>query len=100
MNAHQATSEHKVKPSILPQMGNHFSWLRTRLSIERTLMSWVRTAAAFIGLGFTIFQFFERFNQMSSVGPPISPITLALLVWRSSRSARSPCSWRLDSTGR
>jgi uncharacterized membrane protein YidH (DUF202 family) len=38
-------------------------------------MSWVRTAVAFIGLGFTIFQFFERFNQMSSVGPPVSPIT-------------------------
>jgi putative membrane protein len=23
----------------------HFSWLRTRMSIERTLMSWIRTAA-------------------------------------------------------
>jgi putative membrane protein len=75
MNAHQTTSEHNVKPSVLPQVGSHFSWLRTRLSIERTLMSWVRTAAAFIGFGFTIFQFFERFNQMSSVAPPVSPIT-------------------------
>ena len=25
---------------------DHFAWLRTRLSIERTMMSWVRTAAA------------------------------------------------------
>ena len=38
-------------------MSSHFSWLRTRLSIERTLMSWVRTSTALIGFGFTIFQF-------------------------------------------
>jgi len=37
----------------------HFSWLRTRMSTERTLMSNVRTATALIGFGFTIFQFFE-----------------------------------------
>ena len=28
---------------------DHFSWLRTRLSVERTMMSWVRTATALIG---------------------------------------------------
>ena len=33
----------------------HFAWLRTRMSIERTLMSWLRTATALIGFGFTIF---------------------------------------------
>jgi putative membrane protein len=32
---------------------SHFSWLRTRLSLERTLMSWVRTAVSLIGFGFT-----------------------------------------------
>jgi hypothetical protein len=37
---------------------DHFSWLRTRLSVERTMMSWVRTATALIGFGFTIVQFF------------------------------------------
>jgi putative membrane protein len=47
----------------------HFSWLRTRLSVERTLMSWVRTATALIGFGFTIVQFFERLNAMESVAP-------------------------------
>jgi putative membrane protein len=36
----------------------HFAWLRTRLSVERTLMSCVRTATALVG--FTIFQFFEH----------------------------------------
>jgi putative membrane protein len=29
----------------------HFSWLRTRMSAERTLMSAIRTAAALIGSG-------------------------------------------------
>jgi putative membrane protein len=45
----------------------HFSWLRTRMSLERTLMSWVRTATALIGFGFTIVQFFERFKGMEHV---------------------------------
>lgn len=42
---------------------SHFSWVRTRMSTERTLMSWVRTAVGLIGFGFTIFQFLERFNN-------------------------------------
>jgi putative membrane protein len=52
---------------------SHFSWLRTRLSLERTAMSWVRTAAALIGFGFTIVQFFERLPGMSGVAPAILP---------------------------
>ncbi|HEY4136553.1 MAG TPA: DUF202 domain-containing protein [Alphaproteobacteria bacterium] len=39
---------------------SHFSWLRTRLSVERTLMSWVRTAVALIGFGFSIFKLLEQ----------------------------------------
>ena len=38
----------------------HFGWLRTRLSVERTMMSWIRTAVSLIGFGFAIVQFFER----------------------------------------
>jgi putative membrane protein len=52
---------------------SHFSWLRTRLSVERTLMSWVRTATALIGFGFTIVQFFERLHTMDNVAPAIRP---------------------------
>jgi putative membrane protein len=37
----------------------HFGWLRTRLSVERTLMSWVRAAVSLIGFGFAIVQFFR-----------------------------------------
>ena len=51
---------------------SHFAWLRTRLSLERTLMSWVRTAVALIGFGFTIVQFLERLPKMSGA-PPILP---------------------------
>jgi putative membrane protein len=52
---------------------SHFSWVRTRLSVERTLMSWVRTAIALIGFGFTIVQFFERLSSFEGVKPAIHP---------------------------
>jgi putative membrane protein len=52
---------------------SHFSWLRTRLSVERTLMSWVRTAVSLIGFGFTIVQFFERFSGMTGVAEATRP---------------------------
>ena len=42
---------------------SHFAWLRTRLSVERTMMSWVRTAVSLIGFGFAIEQFFQRLQQ-------------------------------------
>src|SRR5688572_3353967 len=58
---------------------SHFSWLRTRLSIERTLMSWVRTAVSLIGFGFTIVQFFERFADMQGVAPALRPQAPRLL---------------------
>ena len=54
---------------------SHFSWLRTRMSVERTLMSWVRTSTALIGFGFTIFQFLHRFNQTPGVKPAVEPWT-------------------------
>jgi putative membrane protein len=61
----------------------HFSWLRTRLSVERTLMSWVRTAVALIGFGFTIVLFFERLKDMPGVGQarfPEAPRYLGLML--------------------
>jgi putative membrane protein len=47
----------------------HFGWLRTRLSVERTLLSWVRTAVSLIGFGFAIVQFFDRMQQMPGTNP-------------------------------
>jgi putative membrane protein len=52
---------------------DHFSWLRTRLSVERTMMAWVRTAIALIGFGFTIVQFFDRMEQLPAVAPARFP---------------------------
>lgn len=52
---------------------SHFSWLRTRLSLERTMMSWVRTAISLIGFGFTIVQFFERLQQTPGIAAPFFP---------------------------
>jgi len=52
---------------------SHFAWIRTRLSLERTMMSWVRTAVALIGFGFTIVQFFERLHSMESARPALRP---------------------------
>jgi putative membrane protein len=51
----------------------HFSWLRTRLSVERTLMSWVRTSTALIAFGFTMFEFLYRLNKTPGVEPPEFP---------------------------
>ena len=58
---------------VKPDAPTHFAWLRTRMSIERTLMSWVRTSTALIGFGFTIFQFLYRFNKTPGVEAPEFP---------------------------
>lgn len=71
MNNH--TKDKTSRFEVHPTVETHFSWLRTRMSAERTLMSWVRTATALIGFGFTIVQFFERFNKMEGIAPAIRP---------------------------
>jgi putative membrane protein len=62
---------------------SHFGWIRTRLSVERTMMSWLRTATALIGFGFAIVQFFERLQQSPdarSAYLPNAPIYLGLAL--------------------
>ena len=64
---------------------SHFSWIRTRLSVERTMMSWIRTSVSLIGFGFTIVQFFERLGHMENVAAALRPqapryIGLALIA--------------------
>jgi putative membrane protein len=52
---------------------SHFAWLRTRLSVERTMMALVRTAISLIGFGFAIVQFFSRLQQMPGALPGYRP---------------------------
>jgi putative membrane protein len=52
---------------------SHFGWVRTRLSLERTLMSWMRTATALIGFGFAIVQYLDRLQQVPGASPVYLP---------------------------
>lgn len=54
-------------------VGDNFSWLRTRLAIERTMMAWLRTGAALIGFGFTIVEVFQRLQSQASSTPILIP---------------------------
>lgn len=50
---------------------DHFAWVRTRLALERTIMSWLRTAVALIGIGFAIVQYINHLQQIREAVPPI-----------------------------
>src|SRR4249920_189459 len=66
----QGTQPHRFE--VRPTSDSHFGWLNTRLSLERTLMSWVRTSVSLIGFGFTIVQFFEHLHS-EVVAPALRP---------------------------
>jgi putative membrane protein len=55
----------------------HFSWLRTQLALEGTMMAWIRTAVSLIGFGFAIVQFFDRFHE----SPTITSVFLPNASW-------------------
>ena len=78
---------------------SHFSWVRTRLSLERTMMSWLRTATALIGFGFAIVQFFERLQQAPEAHSAYLPDAPILLVSLSSHAACSRLSSRFGNIG-
>ena len=69
----QAIEKNADRFEVRTTAESHFSWLRTRLSVERTLMSWVRTAVSLIGFGFTIVQFFERMKNLPGVSVGLFP---------------------------
>ena len=52
---------------------SHFAWLRTRLALERTMMSWQRTAVALIGFGFAIVEYFNHLQQIPGARPAYFP---------------------------
>ena len=76
---------------------SHFSWIRTRFSLERTMMSWLRTATALIGFGFAIVQYFNHLQEVPGARPAYLPsapeylglaliacgvIALVLAIWQ------------------
>ncbi|HMK89130.1 MAG TPA: DUF202 domain-containing protein [Methylocystis sp.] len=68
---------------VKPTSDSHFAWIRTRLAADSTLMGWMRLATTLIGFGFTIVQFFDRFEAMSNVRParyPMMPHYLGLAL--------------------
>src|ERR1700758_4248716 len=68
---HSTPSADRVEVRVTAD--SHFSWVRTRLSAERTMMSWIRTAVSLIGFGFAIVQFFESLQQMPQIPPASFP---------------------------
>src|SRR4029077_17821076 len=62
---------------------DHFAWIRTRLALERTIMSWLRTAVALIGFGFAIVQYLNHLQQIPGARPsnyPTAPEYLGLAL--------------------
>jgi putative membrane protein len=53
---------------------------RTRLSHERTMMAWVRTAASLISFGFTIYKFFQIEEKGLETGGLIGSRGFALIM--------------------
>ncbi|HTW33285.1 MAG TPA: DUF202 domain-containing protein [Rhizomicrobium sp.] len=54
-------------------VGNHFSWLNTRLAVERTFLAWIRSSISLIGFGFTIVQFFQHLQTMEPAANRLRP---------------------------
>ena len=69
------------KLDVTANAQSHFAWMRTRMSTDRTLEAWMRTAVSLIGFGFTIVQFFGRLNQIQGVAPARIPTYHA--IWGS-----------------
>ena len=68
---------------VRPTAEGHFSWIRTRLSLERTMMAWLRTATALIGFGFAIVQSLNNLREIPAARPadlPSAPEYLGLAL--------------------
>ena len=64
---------HPDRFHVDPSVGSHFSWINTRLAVERTFMAGMRTAVSLIGFGFTIVQFFQRLQTGNANGHSFRP---------------------------
>jgi putative membrane protein len=60
-DSHTASSTNRFE--VRATAADHFAWVRTRLALERTIMSWLRTAVALIGFGFAIVQYLAHLEE-------------------------------------
>jgi putative membrane protein len=65
--------EHGSRFDVQPTASNHFAWMNTQMSLQRTLMAGVRTGISLIGFGFTVAQFFERIRDKVPTANQIAP---------------------------
>jgi putative membrane protein len=81
--ADSGTAPSAARFEVRATAADHFAWVRTRLALERTVMSWLRTAVALIGFGFAIVQYLEHLQQFTGARPayiPRSPQYLGLAL--------------------
>ncbi|HEV2099647.1 MAG TPA: DUF202 domain-containing protein [Stellaceae bacterium] len=79
----QTSSDNRARFEVRATASDHFAWIRTRLSLERTMMSWQRTATALIGFGFALVQYLghlERIPGARSAYLPDAPRYLGLAL--------------------
>ena len=77
------TAAHAGRFEVRVSADSHFAWLRTRLALERTIMSWLRTAVALIGFGFALVQYIDHLQQIRGARPaylPTAPEYLGLAL--------------------
>jgi putative membrane protein len=63
------TTQKPARFEVRATVDSHFGWIRTRLSVERTMMSWQHTAVALIGFGFAIVEYFNHLQQIPGAPP-------------------------------
>src|SRR5690242_15285128 len=98
-----ATAAHAGRFEVRATASDHFAWVRTRLALERTIMSWLRTAVALIGFGFAIVQYLNRLQQTPGVRPgylPTAPEYLGLALISCGIPALVISLWQYQSTVR
>ena len=64
-----AAFDEKHASTELASRRTGMSFQRTRMSADRTLMSVIRTSLSLISFGFTIYQFFEKLQNMIVMRP-------------------------------
>jgi putative membrane protein len=82
-SANPSTAASANRFELRPTAEGHFSWIRTRLSLERTMMAWLLTATALIGFGFAIVQYLNHLREIPAARPadlPSAPEYLGLAL--------------------